>query len=240
MARTRRRWRPELGVFAAAAAATVAGAVTGRERVQQVAKPLIAPALAVGVVRALRGKRIDGPDGALLLIGLGAATVGDVFLIDPDDDARLTRGATAFGVMQSSYTTLLRQHHARPHLNTAAPRALAWAGATGLLAAKAPNVVKPLAAYGFSLATTATLAGDPALAPGATVVAGMPLPGRDPRSRLALGGLVFTVSDGLIVARRLLLRSERGRAVAEGVILATYAVAQVLLVEGMLRLSADR
>ncbi|WP_238072070.1 lysoplasmalogenase family protein, partial [Rhodococcus zopfii] len=87
--------------------------------------------------------------------------------------------------------------------------------------------------YGALLATTATLAADPVLAPGSAQLAGMPRPSADRRSWLGLGGFVFTVSDGTIVVRRVLLKGKKTRAVAEGPILATYAAAQLLLVEGM-------
>ncbi|MBM4708747.1 lysoplasmalogenase, partial [Rhodococcus hoagii] len=91
--------------------------------------------------------------------------------------------------------------------------------------------------YGALLGTTATLAADPALAPGASDVAGLPMPNRgDRRSWLGLGGLLFTGSDGTIVVRKLFLRGEKTRAVAEGAILASYAAAQLLLVEGMIEL----
>ena len=79
-----KKWGLEHAVFAGATAATIFGAVTGRERVQQVAKPLIAPALATRVLR--RRDDLDTADAALLVAGLAAATVGDVFMIDPDVD----------------------------------------------------------------------------------------------------------------------------------------------------------
>lgn len=222
-------------VFVGATAATVYGAVTGRERVQQVAKPLIAPALATRVLR--RRDDLDTADTALLVAGLAAATVGDVFMIDPDVDARLRRGATSFGVMQSTYSSLLVRRGARPRRAAALPRIGAWLGASGLLHAKAPTVAKTLTGYGAMLGTTATLAADPALAPGAADVAGLPMPNRrDRRSWLGLGGLLFTGSDGTIVVRKLFLRGEKSRAVAEGAILASYAAAQLLLVEGMIDL----
>ncbi|MBF6150458.1 lysoplasmalogenase family protein, partial [Nocardia nova] len=53
----------------------------------------------------------------------------------------------------------------------------------------------------------------------------------DPRSRLGVGALLFTLSDGLIVLRRIFARSSRSRRVSEGVILATYAGAQYLLAD---------
>lgn len=232
-------WAPEHAVFAAAAAATVFGAVTGRERVQQVAKPLIAPALAARVLRGRAG--LDAVDSALLVTGLAAATVGDVFMIDPDVDARLRRGATSFGVMQVAYSTLLARAGARPNRLTAAPRLAAWATASGLLHVKAPTVARTLTGYGALLAGTATLAADPTLAPDAADVAGLPMPNRrDRRSWLGLGGLLFTGSDGLIVVRKIFLRGPTARAAAEGAILASYAAAQFLLVEGMIATSAER
>ncbi|BCN45804.1 lysoplasmalogenase [Rhodococcus hoagii] len=230
-----KKWGLEHAVFAGATAATIFGAVTGRERVQQVAKPLIAPALATRVLR--RRDDLDTADAALLVAGLAAATVGDVFMIDPDVDARLRRGATSFGVMQTTYSSLLVRRGAKPRRAAVLPRLGAWAGASTLLHAKAPAVAKTLTGYGALLGTTATLAADPALAPGASDVAGLPMPNRgDRRSWLGLGGLLFTGSDGTIVVRKLFLRGEKTRAVAEGAILASYAAAQLLLVEGMIEL----
>ncbi|NLE81729.1 MAG: lysoplasmalogenase [Rhodococcus sp.] len=228
------RWGIEHAVFAGATLATVAGAVVGNERLQQVAKPLIAPALGVRVLR--RRADLEPVDTALLLGGLAAATVGDVFMIDPDDDRRLTSGATSFGVMQAGYSTLLARHGARPTTAALIPRLAGWAGASALLRSRAPEVAPTLTAYGLVLGTTSTLSADPSLAPGASVVGGMAVPSADRRSWLALGGLLFTSSDGLIVIRKLFLRGKTERAVSEGVVLGTYAAAQLLLVEGMLAL----
>lgn len=234
-----RGWRDPWGaVFIAASAVAVAGAVSGRGRLQTVAKPLIAPSLAARVIRRWRRGDVDGLDATLLLIGLGAATVGDVILIEPGDDARLVRGASAFGVAQSSYTALLRKHGAKPSVRRALPRLAAWGVASGLLSSRQPEIAGPLSSYGLSLGTTAMLAADPILAPGSELVLGMPRPSCDRRSWICLGGTVFTMSDGLIVTRRLFLRGETGRRIAEGVILGTYAAAQYLLVEGMLALGS--
>ncbi len=234
---SRDKWNAEHVVFAAAAAATVVGGVLGNERLQRVAKPLIGPSLAVRVLR--HAPHTDRLDTALLLLGLTGATVGDVFMIDPDDDARLLRGASSFAVMQACYSALLVRRGARPTRSAAVPRAVAALGAAGLLGARSPEVAAPLTGYGALLGTTATLAADPALAPGARRVAGLPIPNEDRRSWLGAGGLVFTLSDGTIVVRRVLLRSQRTRAAAEGFVLATYALAQLLLVEGKLALGRD-
>ncbi|WP_433577171.1 lysoplasmalogenase family protein [Nocardia brasiliensis] len=215
--------------FLAAAAVTVYGAVTGRERAQWLAKPLLMPLLAADV--ATSDVALDKTDRTVLLGALGAATLGDILLIDPDDDRRLIAGASAFAVMQAGYTALWLRKGARPRAVIAGPRLAAWLGAAALLRAKAPTVALPLTAYGATLGTAGVLASDPALARDAKNVAGVNIPNADPRSRLALGALLFTVSDGLIVARKLFARGERSRRITEGVILTTYAAAQFLLAD---------
>ncbi|WP_280396246.1 lysoplasmalogenase family protein [Nocardia brasiliensis] len=215
--------------FLAAAAVTVYGAVTGRERAQWLAKPLLMPLLAADV--ATSDATLDKIDRTVLLGALGAATLGDILLIDPDDDRRLIAGASSFAVMQAGYTALWLRKGARPRAAIAGPRLAAWLGAAALLRVKAPAVALPLTAYGATLGTAGVLASDPALARDAKNIAGVNIPNADPRSRLALGALLFTVSDGLIVARKLFARGERSRRVTEGVILTTYAAAQFLLAD---------
>lgn len=232
-----RRLLPEHGVYLASSVATTVLALSGDKRLQYASKPVMASALAARVIREYRAKRLDGIDTTLLLIGLTAATVGDVFMVDADDDKRLVRGSSSFGVMQSAYTTVLRQAGAKPHVRTAAPQVATAAAGAGLMAWRMPKVAKPLSAYSFALGATATLASDPALAPDARLVAGIPVPDRnDARTWLAAGGLVFSASDASIVLRRMFLKGEASRRLAEGVVIATYAAAHVMLIEGLLRL----
>lgn len=214
---------PARVAFAAAATATVVGAATGMDRLHRIVKPLMIPALAVG---------LPSPKSTLG-VALAAATVGDVLLIDPDDDTRILRGASAFALMQGCYIGLLASEGARPTATNAVPRLAGWATAAAVLARRSPAVAPGLAGYGLTLATMSTLAADPSLAPSATVKAGLVMPNSDPRSRIALGGVLFTVSDALIVFRRLLLHTDSHRRAAEGAILATYALAQLFLVEGL-------
>ncbi|WP_328389184.1 lysoplasmalogenase [Nocardia sp. NBC_00416] len=221
--------RPLRAGYLAATAVTVVGALSGRERLQWVSKPLMMPLLAADV--ATSGADIAPADRTLLLSSLGAATVGDVLLIAPDDDRRLIAGASSFAVMQTGYALLWRRYGARPSLAVALPRVLAWIGAGALLRAKAPELAAPLSAYGATLGAAAVLASDPALASDADNVVGLNIPNADPRSRLGVGALLFTVSDGLIVLRRLFARGDRPRRVIEGVILATYGAAQFLLAD---------
>lgn len=235
--RAKRRVLPEHSVYLASSVATTVLALSGDKRLQYASKPAMAPALAARVIREYRDKQLDGIDTTLLLVGLAAATVGDVFMVDADDDDRLIRGATSFGVMQSAYTTFLRQAGAKPHVATVAPQAAAAAAGSALLFWRQPAVAKPLSAYSFALGTTAAFASDPGLTPGARQVAGVVVPTReDPRTWLGVGGLVFSVSDASIMARRMFLKGDTGRRLAEGLVIATYAAAHVMLIEGMLRL----
>lgn len=215
--------------FLAAATVTVYAAVTGREQVQWFAKPLMMPLLAADVVAG--GTDLDRTDRTVLLGSLGAATLGDILLIDPDNDRRLIAGASSFAVLQAGYSALWLRKGARPRAEVALPRLGAWLGAAALLRAKAPGVAAPLTAYGATLGTASVLASDPALAPAAKSIAGVNIPNADPRSRLGLGALLFTVSDGLIVLRRLFAHTERTRRATEAVILTTYAAAQFLLAD---------
>ncbi|GAB4589663.1 lysoplasmalogenase [Nocardia sp. IFM 10818] len=221
--------RPFRAAFAGAAAVTVFGAVTGRDKLQWLAKPLLMPLLAADV--AVNGSEMDPADRAVLLGSLAAATVGDVLLIEPDNDRRLVAGASSFAVMQSGYSWLWWRRGARPRPRIAGQRLAAWLGAAALMRAKAPAVAAPLTAYGATLGTAATLASDPGLAPEAKNIAGLNIPNSDARSRLGLGALLFTLSDGLIVLRKIFARSEKSRRVTEGVILGTYAAAQYLLAD---------
>ncbi|MEU1209030.1 lysoplasmalogenase [Nocardia sp. NPDC005825] len=221
--------RPFRAAFVGAAAVTVYGAVTGRERLQWAAKPLLMPLLAADVVA--NGTRMDPADRTVLLGSLAAATVGDVLLIEPDDDRRLIAGASSFAVMQTGYSWLWWRRGARPRLAIAGQRLGAWLGAATLMRLEAPTVALPLTVYGATLGTAATLASDPELARDAKNIAGVNVPNADPRSRLGLGALLFTVSDGLIVLRRIFARGEKSRRITEGVILGTYAAAQYLLAD---------
>lgn len=235
--RAKRRVLPEHGVYLASSVATTVLALSGDKRLQYASKPVMAPALAARVLREYRDERLDGIDTTLLLVGLAAATVGDVFMVDADNDDRLVTGATSFGVMQSAYSTFLRQAGAKPHVRTAAPQAVAAAAGSGLLFWRQPKVAKPLSAYSFALGTTATFALDPDLAPGARQVGGIVIPTRtDARTWLGAGALAFTASDASIMGRRMFIKGDTGKRLAEGFVIATYAAAHVMLVEGMLRL----
>lgn len=230
----------EHGVYLAAAVATTALASTGDKRWQYAVKPLLGPALGARVWRSFRRGRIDGADTALLLTGIAAATVGDVFMVDPDDDRRLVLGAESFRVMQTAYTSVLRRAGARPTAATALPQAGAAAAGAGVLFWRLPQVAGPLTGYSASLGLTGTLAADPGLVDADDRPAtrgGIVRPRvADERTWLQSGSLLFSASDATIVARRAFLNSEKLRRAAEAAVIAGYAAGHLMLLEGLLRL----
>lgn len=215
--RARRRGVPWRRVaVAAATAGTVWGVSTGSAWTQRLFKPLIVASLAASVHPAR---------DRTLVVGLAAAVVGDLWMIDPDDDAALQRGATAFAVMQCAYSRILIRRGASFTTGNAVLRFGGAALGAAVLARRDPHVAPVLSAYGCMLATTSTLAADPTMNAGPMSA-----------SKLELGGIAFTMSDALILGRRLFLTHESHRRVAECVIVATYALAQVLLVEELAQL----
>lgn len=196
--------------YVAAAAVTVAGAASGRDRLQWVTKPLLMPLLAT---------RSRDP---LLTAGLVAATVGDLAMLDPDDDRRLMAGASSFAVMQTIWSRLLVERGARLHPSTVGPRLAGWAASSMVTASRSKNVAPVLSAYGLALGTMSALSADRSM----------------PRAT-RLGGLLFTLSDATILVRRSALTDERARRAAEAFVLTTYAAAQYLLVTEFARDSAS-
>src|SRR3546814_17919613 len=120
-------------------------------------------------------------------------------MIDPDNDARLIKGASSFAVMQASYSALLLRRGARPTRAALRPRISGWSTASGLLRAKAPSVSTPLPGYGLLLGTTSTFSRDPALAPPPKALLDVVVPHQTRRSWRGLGGVLLTASACRIV-----------------------------------------
>ncbi|GGG21363.1 hypothetical protein GCM10007304_39020 [Rhodococcoides trifolii] len=189
-----------------AAAVTVVGAATGRDHLQRAAKPLLMPLLAL---------RSHDP---LLTAGLAAATLGDIAMLEPDDDRRLMLGASSFAVMQTCWSRLLVRRGARLYPSTVGPRLVGWT-VSSVVTCRRDSVIAPvLSAYGLALGTMSSLSADTS----------MPV-------FTKLGGLLFTVSDATILIRRLALTDDTHRRLAEAFVLTTYVAAQYLLVTGFVR-----
>ncbi len=189
--------------YVAATAATVVGAVTHRPGLQYVAKPAMMPIL------AFRTRSTGDPT---LALGLAAATLGDVAMIEPDDDRRVRLGAACFAVMQSAWSRRLWRTGSRVRPVVAATRAAGWAGGVAIARRRVPGMLPVTATYGGLVATTATL-------------------GADGSRDAAVGSTLFLISDALVLARR--AGSPRYADALEAAVLVTYAAAQWRLVRGL-------
>lgn len=212
-----RRWRRwcEIAYPVVAGVTVIAGARHDR-RSQLVAKPLLMPLLGLARLDGV-GRDSDRVEAALLATGLAAATVGDVYMIDVDDDRSLRRGASWFGVMQLCWWLRAYRAGGIPGAVQVAPRVVAWSIASVAAWRRLPEVAPILIGYGALLAG-ASCAAD--------AIGG----------RTALGGMLFSVSDATVVVRRLVVGANRGHPRSrvarflEAFILATYAAAQYQLV----------
>lgn len=216
-----------------ASAATILAGYRDQQRAHQLTESGMMLALQAGLLR--RSGQQDPVDTVLLGLGTLAATLGGwniataSHLSDPrGNDAGFLRGVACFSVTQLCYIAVLGRHGARVRPGTLLPRALAGGVGLGLIAWKDPQKLPMLGGYGGLLLTMASLAADPALQ------------GKlDNRSASALnaGGWLFLGSDALIMLRRLVLQDPAVRNATEAVMLAAYAAAQRLLMDGMQELS---
>lgn len=213
--------RPEGQVFLAATAGTEIAKATTFGPLEKLCKPVIVPA---ALTIALREGDLDPADTALLVVTAVGYTTGDVILMLGGGHAsrsagRLVAGAAAFTVGHLALGSVLLRSGVRPKpAQMAVHGAVAGAAGAALLFEGRTNA--PLAAYGSLLAALSALATsvDKSSGPAAAV--------------LAVGGPVFLVSDGLILARRKVAKgSVMARALDVGVI-DTYATAALLLITG--------
>ncbi|MEJ6549938.1 lysoplasmalogenase family protein [Corynebacterium sp. USCH3] len=227
-----RLWR---AAYLTAGAVSVTAAAAGRrgDRVTQVVKPALMPLLGAHACgRASRGDRLP-----VVLAGLAGGLVGDMILMGKDgrsEDAsvrarNLNLGSAAFIVNQLAYISELWCRGHRPRRSTLVLRAPVLASGIVTAATGAPAALPAAAGYGTALAATSVLAADPeARTDGSSA----------DLSGLGLGGNLFVLSDGLILARLAFLRGgspvvQRLDGLVDGLVMATYVAAQLLIVEGL-------
>ncbi len=212
--------------YLAAGAVSVVAAAAGRrgDRLTRIVKPTLMPLLA-GTVLA-RGQR---KATATVVAGLAAGWVGDIILMGADgrsDDSRtrarnLNRGSAAFALNQVAYIAELSRAGHRPRKSTVALRAPVLASGVVTAATGAPAALPAAVGYGSLLAGPSVLAAD-----------------EGETTPLGLGGNLFVLSDGLILARQAFLTGEKPvvrvlDGLVDGLVMATYVAAQLLLVEGL-------
>lgn len=217
--------RGERAVYAVAGVVTSLAGALGRRRTHAVSKAALMPLLQVGLVR---DRRLS-PQGLGALLGAtGAAWVGDLVLIAPEGGEsgeasrrRLRKGAAAFAVQQLIYAGMLVQAGARPRPRSTAVIAGTLLGLAALDTAKESKPDPVVTAYGVLLGTTGALA------------LGMPRSGGDVAiGRIPWGGASFVASDAMILLGEQVLTGRAAQA-GHGFVLATYALAQRWLVDGL-------
>lgn len=219
-----------VGYLAAAGLATAAGAF-GPRTLAAATKPV--PLGLLGM-RVLAGRTHRSALDNVLLTGvIVGAMAGDRAMLVEEftdltesvdgradwraKDRHLARGALFFACSQLCYCALMVRRGARYRLASAAPRTMTLAESAAVIATHRPGLMPVLGAYGTTLATMATLAGD--------------IPAPQPRMRR--GGWLFLVSDLTILNRRHLISNQHARKISELLVLATYFAAQALLVGGL-------
>ncbi|MCL2780968.1 MAG: lysoplasmalogenase [Actinomycetia bacterium] len=217
--------------YAALAAVDLIGVATQTKSLRRLAKPLLAPALAVGVARAT-----GRPRGAMVA-GLACAAGGDTALLFPGRPAFLT-GMGSFLGAQLCYRKAFRQLDGAPdwptnappiagapsralprrsqqrgvELRAAAPYALTWLAANAALARRLGPLAVPVAGYSAALLAMAHAARR--LGPGGQ-----------------LGGALFVLSD-LMIGIGKAGADFPGR---ELLTMSSYIAAQALLAENYAR-----
>ena len=211
--------------LAAAALSVVAGAIPSdatTRRVKPTLMPLLVASSALFSSASNRRAAANKPlDTGLLVAGLTGGWVGDIVLMGKDSRSgdpavragNLNRGSAAFAINQLAYHALFLRAGARITGRNVALRIPAMLGGIGLASIRNKKALPAAVGYGTALATTSVLA-------------------QDSRPDAALGGNLFVVSDGLILGRLTLLRNgSRLDALTDSAVMATYVVAQMLLVD---------
>lgn len=205
---------PILLAYAVLAALNLAGVALHQELLEWCTKPLLAPLLAAYLWRCTRR------DHPAVLAGLALATAGDVALLLPGAGA-FVAGIACFLGTQLCYITAFVQQGAVAHLRArpllCAACLAVWAAANAALLPHLGPLAWAVAPYSLALVTMAATA--QVRGPGA-----------------AWGGAVFVASD-LLIGLGAAGAEFPGRPV---LVMATYALAQFLLVDAFTRTRPPR
>jgi uncharacterized membrane protein YhhN len=209
--------------YAVVAAANVAGAFVGSDVIADLTKPLLMPLLMAWLLVTVR--RDGGFDTALrwLAAGLTFAWFGDLLLMG-EGDALFMSGIAAFLLMQVCYllamTSIPGPGLVRAWKVSLVPYVLIWVVINVLVSAGVGALRIPVLVYSAVAIAMAVSALDLVL--------------RVPRPlgwRVAWGALVFVLSDALIAVTAFGPLSES--TTMSALIMATYTVAQAMIVTGV-------
>lgn len=214
---------PERAAYLVAAGTNITASLFGWKQLKKITKPALMPLLAG---RVLRSKTRDKAVGVVSLMGLAGGWAGDLALMKPNN---IPAGASGFALNHAAYVYLLLERGARPTTGRVAIRAVPLAAATAMAAWKAPKLLPVVLCYGGVLAATSTLADDPLLIDRTETAS----------SGLGHGGNLFLISDAVLFARETLLEDNTPSSrLADAIVMGTYTVAQLLLIDGLFPTSA--
>lgn len=211
---------PHGRVHCAATALTIGAKLLRCPAVEKLTKPLIVPPLLWPLRQQIRA---GNPDAGLVGVGALGHTAGDVVLMlgsgEHTQVRQLITGSACFGAGHLALGTVLLRSGARLRWQQVLPRAVAVVGAVGVLRAVAPQAALPLGGYAAVLATYSALAAD--------------VPGDSDASRgMAGGGVLFLISDALIVARQQVAADSIAARLLDAAVIGTYGAAQAALYAG--------
>ncbi|MBV7295996.1 lysoplasmalogenase [Corynebacterium sp. TAE3-ERU12] len=224
---------PERAAYLGAWSVNVISSVAGWEKPRKISKTALMPLLAVGVVR--HRKEIGDVGTAALVSAAGLGWLGDLVLMPQKPN--LNAGAVPFAGNHLIYQWLLHRAGARHDQVRTGARAVAWAGAAIACAASTPRFLPASLGYGAILGATSALGDDGRL------LEGLPAPERDsadPRYAIGLGGNMFMLSDALLMLRAAIGEDTRAGHILDGGVMDTYALAQMLLIDGLCATEANR
>jgi uncharacterized membrane protein YhhN len=222
-----------LVAYAIVGVANVVAELTSTIAVVHVTKPLLMPLLALWLIaywRAARQGESLPRELRWLLVGIAFAWLGDLFLMG-SGDAFFIAGIGAFLLMQICYIVAFTRVEG-PGLVRAwkialVPYILVWLGINALVSAGVGALRIPVLIYSVVLITMAVAALD--------LVIRVP---QDKGWRVAIGAAVFVVSDALIALTAFGPLTDS--ASLSAFVMATYIVAQAMIVTGFAECSASR
>lgn len=217
--------RVVLVVYALVGVVNVIAELTSSTSIAHVTKPLLMPLLALWLIAYWRSRGSASPlplELRWLLVGLGFAWLGDLFLM-ASGDGFFIAGIGAFLLMQICYIVAFTRVEG-PGLVRAwkialIPYVLAWLGLNALVSSGVGSLRIPVLIYSVVLITMAVAALD--------LVIRVP---QDKGRRVAIGAAVFVVSDAMIALTAFGPLSES--AGLSAFVMATYIVAQAMIVTG--------
>lgn len=220
---------PERIALFAASAVNLTASAAGKSKIRKISKLMLMPLLSAGVwnERAEIGEK----DAKTLIAALGFGWLGDAVLLPKH--ANLNRGAIPFAVNHAIYQYFVRRAGAKPVKELVRTMAPLWAGSLVATKSMKPKFLPAAFYYGGLLMLTSTIYADEVLTADA-------VDGYDPRRGLEPGGLLFVLSDSLLMTRAIVGEDKKIAQLFDTAVMFTYTLAQLLISDGIAELSKRR